>query len=470
MRAIYLLNDLKNDLNFEFSTSISLDKINDLNKQENIGFWLIDASSGVKLAQKLLKKIRQQIIPNLYLRPIVFCFSYQENHPKIELMGCDDVLYINENTETQLSALTSKFELTNQWVDKLPDTYNAFDTDLIFRLLRLIVSRNAEFSPIMTTKSLNGFVYPLLESISQQNDHSFFNIFDFLEEQHLIEGRFISHCYQCCQCQCAFLNFKEICSECGSEDIFSEELIHHFKCAHVGTKSTFQEGDHLSCPKCDRELKHIGVDYDKPSLINHCNKCNAHFQEAKVMRECFNCHSQTEPENQLSRSVKAYTATAIGKNAAIFGLDTLFTKIISSRVSFFSEVQFNQFLDIEIERIKRYKISNSSLGFIKFINIEKVYLQQGNKSAQFFEELSVIFKSILRESDIITAQNESLFIILFTETSKENSAIAIQRLMEGLKTLLEVNLGYVDKIPYAVEKISSDTKLNDLLDKFISKH
>lgn len=470
MRAIYLLNTLETGSNFEFSTPVNLETINQLNEDNPIGFWLIDASTDIKAAKKLLTALRQQIVPNLYLRPVVFCFAHQENQSDIDLMGCDGVFYKNENTKTQISALISKFEMVNQWIDKLPDSYKATDTDLIFRILRLIVSRNYEINPIMTTQSLNGFVYPLLESISQQSDNSFFHVLDFLEVQHLITGRFISHCYLCCQCHGAFLNFKEVCPECESEDIDSEELIHHFKCAYVGEKSSFQQGDELNCPKCDRKLKHIGVDYDKPSTINHCNQCGASFQEANVMTKCFNCHSQAEPENQLNRTIKAYNSTAIGKNAAIFGLETLFTKIISSKVSFFSETQFKQFLEVEKERIRRYKLSTSSLGFIKFIDIEKIYLQQGAKSEQFFEELSLIFKSILRVSDIITTQNQSLFIMIFTETSEKNSIIAMERLIEGLSVLLNENLGYTAKIPFKIEAINGYTNLNSLLESFISDH
>jgi len=470
MRSTYLLTAQENQVEYEFLTAVRADKISELSENSSFGFWVIDARSDIKQAQELLLLVRQQFVPNLYLRPVVFLISSDTMASSVESMGCDGVFYANGNNEAQRTELISKFELVNQWVDKLPDVFKVSDTDLIFRVLRLIVSRNSEIVPIMTAQSLSGFIYPLLEPIAKQSDSSFFHLLDFLEAQHLISGRFISHCYFCCQCHSAFLNFKEACPQCKSENIESDELIHHFKCAYVAEKSTYQQGGLLVCPKCDKELKHIGVDYDKPSLINHCNQCGLSFQEAHVTTECFNCHTHTEPEGQVSRNIKAYTATAIGKNAAIFGLDALFTKIISSKVSFFPEDQFQKFLDIEIERIKRYKLSESSLGFIKFIDIEKIYLQQGERAEQFFEELSTIFKSILRISDIVTAKNQSVFIIIMTETSTANAKVALERLIQGLSVLLDENLNYTSTIPFITESINSETDFEMLLEKFISNN
>ncbi len=471
MRQPYLVTDrLDKATNVGFALPVSIDKIHELDRSTQVGFWLIDANIGVQQAQRRLSIIRQRLIPNIYLRPIVFLSLNHESDAEIKLSGCDAVLYQNKEIDTQIAALISKFEHANQWIDKLPNRYQDSETNQILRTLRLIVSRNHEIAPVITAHSVSGFIYPLLETITQGNDSSFFNILDFLETQKLIVGNFISHCHLCCQCHCAFLNFKEICPQCKSEDITSEELIHHFKCAHVAKKSAFQQKDSLYCPKCDRELKHIGVDYDKPSVINHCNRCATDFQEAEIITECFNCHNSAAPEDQIKREIKAYRATAIGANAAIFGLDNLFTKIISAKVKFFTETQFKQFLEIEIERIKRYQLSTSSLGLIKFIDIEKIYLQQGERSIKFFEELSTIFKSILRLSDVVSTQGQALFMIILTETSKEKALIAMKRIMEGLSVLLSENMHYTGSIPYEIEEINSETNLDQSLEQFVKKH
>lgn len=471
MRQPFLVTDsIDNATKIGFAQSVPADKINVLDRDIQVGFWLIDANLGIEHAQRCLSLIRQQLVPNVYLRPIVFLSFSHDSDSEFKLSGCDAVLYQNEEIETQIAALISKFELTNQWIDKLPNRYQDTETNLIFRTLRLIVSRNNEISPVVTAKSVSGFIYPLLETVFHGGDSSFFNILDYLEAQKLIVGEFISHCRLCCQCHCAFLNFKEICPQCKSEDISSEELIHHFKCAHVAKKSAFQQRDTLICPKCDKELKHIGVDYDKPSVISHCNHCSADFQEAEVLTECFNCHSTAAPEDQINREIKSYRATAIGMNAAIFGLDNLFTQIISSKVKFFSETQFRQFLEVEVERIKRYQVSTSSLGLIKFVDIEKIYLQQGDKSTQFFEELSTIFKSILRLSDVISTQDQSLFMIIFTETSADNALIAMNRIIKGLSDLLSENMHFTGNIPFETEALNSDTNLDKSLEAFARKH
>ncbi|NOQ64875.1 MAG: hypothetical protein GQ582_10220 [Methyloprofundus sp.] len=474
MKQVYLVHkqDAPPTQKFDFASTITLDDIDSLaeSKQE-FACWLIDISQDIDSAQEILANIRQQFTPNLYLRPVVFFYSQLESRIEKVLMSADGFFPLHQDPNHAIEGLLSQFAAINQWIDKLPHLHTATDTDLIFRILRLIVSRNKEIMPIATVQQINGYIYPVLNPIMQKSDSSFFKILDFLESQHLITGSFVSHCYLCCQCYCAFLNFKESCPQCGAEDISTDELIHHFRCAHVAEAYRFKQADDsLICPKCDKHLKHIGVDYDKPSLISHCNQCNFDFQEAKIITQCFNCQTLTEPENQISRTIKSYESTAIGRNAAIFGLDTLFHKIISSKVKFLPETTFRQFLEIEIERIKRYKISTSTLGILKFIDIDKIYLQQGTQAEIFFEELSMIFKSSLRLSDIITSQNQSIFIVLMIETPKKQAQLVMDRLTEKINELLVSNIDFEAKTPTTVEKVSVDTDLDRLLENFIKQY
>jgi hypothetical protein len=107
---------------------------------------------------------------------------------------------------------------------------------------------------------------------------------DWAEKEGLVWPDFQERIYVCSSCSGGFLSFREVCPHCKSSNIDGEDLVHHFPCAYIGPVSDFQMEDSsvLNCPKCNKDLHHIGVDYDKPVVINHCNNCDSIFQDIYV--------------------------------------------------------------------------------------------------------------------------------------------------------------------------------------------
>jgi hypothetical protein len=236
------------------------------------------------------------------------------------------------------------------------------------------------------------------------------------------------------------LNFKETCGQCDSYDIDTLELIHHFKCAHTADITKFQQTDgSLQCPKCDKTLRHIGVDYDKPSTVNKCRVCNHVGQDAHVVAQCYQCGRKTESEYLKVARINQYEITSVGLNAAYFGLDTYFTNILEAELQLLSLREFELFANIESARISRYGKTESSLAIVNFAELDSVYLELGSRAKQVFSELASIFKAVFRESDVITAYNESMFAILMTETSKANADKALERLSASVTELFDQN-------------------------------
>ena len=466
MRKAYLIGhaDKSFDLSSQTVQSISEQDAVEQDNSDN-AFWLINASRDKNAAVNIIKNIRNQFKPNVYLRPVVAIV--QQNNEVVP--GADAIVVAKELNVDLSNDLISRFEPINQWVDIVIKQSNIQDSGYVFRILRLIVSREFEFVPETSPQKLQGYTYPLLDQMGGQDDSSLFKALELLESQKLISGRFVTKAHFCCHCECAFLNFKEACPQCHSDHLTSHELIHHFKCSYVGEAHEYEQEGEMVCPKCDRTLKHIGVDYDKPSIIHRCNECNNRFQEAEILTQCFNCGRSTEPENQIVRSIKAYKSTAIGDNVAIYGMDSLFSKILEPKFNLFSTKDFRQFFLIEKERINRYKVSTSSLVFIQF-DIEKIYLSLGSNAHEFFAELSEVFKSILRSSDVISSQNESLFVLLLVETSVKQSVIALSRFEEGVKNLLTHNLEFTLKFSSHIEQVIKDTDLDISIDRFLNNN
>jgi len=454
------------DNNINLST-IHPDAIDNIDSSRT-SFWLVDMSNP-RTGWDTVCKLRSNPYPAIYLRPIVY------------LMGIDtipDEIYHAANghikgetlSQKTLDSWASRLEPVNLWIEKLEQPDTSKDTNIAFRMLRLTACDDKEIIPTTTTRINSGFVYPLLEPLFSKEDTSVFDTLNFLLEQKLVSNHFVSKSHFCGHCESAFLNFKETCVQCNSEDIQSDEIIHHFKCAYTGKLADFRNRDELTCPKCERTLQHIGVDYDKPSVIFSCNNCTHTFQEPEIQATCFSCGRTSSPENLTHRTIYSYTISAIGKNAAIYGLDSLFTRIMESKLRLTALPVFKEFFAIEASRIQRYQISTSSLTLIHMINMSSIYIRMGHNAKELFEELSVIFRTTLRTCDIITALNESTFFVIMPETAPVHAERAVERLNERITELLGSNLNFTPKITSEIFQIDASIELDKTLEEFQKNH
>ena len=187
------------------------------------------------------------------------------------------------------------------------------------------------------------------------------------------------------------------------------------------------------------------------------------------MTSCYSCGRSTEPENQLIKSIKKYTITAIGQHAAKFGLENLFASILDSEMQLTPYRNFLQFLKVEAARIERYNISNSSLLLVYLKGLENLYVSLGARAGSMFKELSAVIQSVLRSSDVITAKDEAVFAIALTETTLQQAEIAVERLRTGINELLAVNLGQSLELETSLLAITSGLDMNSELEKFLEQ-
>ncbi|WP_457573348.1 TackOD1 domain-containing metal-binding protein [Desulfolithobacter sp.] len=436
---------------------------------EKVAFFLIDCSDPDTAYQQLCR-IRRMLDPALYLRPVLF-LPGPESVQKNILQSADGTLQaVGHSLHEQLESWTAKLEGINKKINQYTGQPKQNDTNIAFKVLRFIASRNLKAEPIPSVQSLSGYIFPALQPLFPKPDNGIFETLEYLETQRLLSGSFISSAYSCTHCGCAFLNFYEICTDCGSSDLVTDELIHHFKCAFVGELSEYRHGNELICPKCDKTLHHIGVDYDKTSIVYHCNQCGNVFQEASVMTSCYNCHRETEPENQVQRPIKSYTITAIGENAASYGMDSLFQNILVSKVPTLAFSTFKEFFRIEQARIQRYGVTVSSLAALRLGGIEELYTRLGKRSREIFDEISDAFKTTLRSSDLFTMRNETLFLIILTETTPENGERALKRIEKRIGRLLKSNLDITLDSDFAIWQITPDLDPDTCLEKILSQY
>jgi GGDEF domain-containing protein len=300
-------------------------------------------------------------------------------------------------------------------------------------------------------------------------DESLFQVLGFLKSQGLLNGVFESKAHFCGQCQSAFLNFMEICPQCGSPDLHADDLIHHFECGFVGNEADFGAGQHRRCPKCRLGLRQLGVDYDKPSAVSVCNSCGHTSQDPQVTTHCYSCGAKASPDDLLQRTIWRYGLTALGTNAARFGLDGLFRSILAHEVGALPLSAFRQILANEISRIKRYAKPPSTLGMFAVGELEQVYLRLGDRAGEIFEEISAAIRALLRDSDVIASLNDAIFLILLVETPAAGAQRALARLETAVTDLLETNLQEALTFTTASHPVTGEDTVDGLIEKIVPK-
>jgi len=116
------------------------------------------------------------------------------------------------------------------------------------------------------------------------------------------------------------------CPECESTQMNKEEALEHFDCGNIDFRSKFDKGEgRLVCPKCEKKLKVIGVDYRKienwyrcsnkhvfgqPNFKFICSKCNGRFPLEETRIDMLHNYNLTDSGHQMLKlGVKATELT-----------------------------------------------------------------------------------------------------------------------------------------------------------------
>lgn len=192
----------------------------------------------------------------------------------------------------------------------------------VVRLCRFAISRgrytfSSQPTPGLSEGYMALYYYTLWfagQQTIQAEEREFFHS-QLLRLGYIRRTRFIDRIHVCPICNSSHLLFFETCPKCGSSEVDEEPVIHHFRCANVSPEHTYMSDGELRCPKCHHLLRHIGVDYDRPSSVYTCRQCYNTFMYPAMRVLCTNNRRSWRPEELKPVDVEEYEFTPEGIKA-----------------------------------------------------------------------------------------------------------------------------------------------------------
>ena len=446
----------QDDYGYEAKYDLNIIDVKTISNEQK-SFGIIYDGKNAKSVKKAISIIKQSLDPKIYCKPIILLTDMHSNEmPDYVSKAVDSIIPVKNlkqspKTQTLITSI-------NQKIDSIILENEQKDTNIMLRVLRYAYCKNIKFYPIKNIKNKFGYSYYSISDLFDEEESLPTVILKALDERGLLESTYVDKAHSCPECSSVFINFKEVCPSCLSSNILMEDLIHHYVCANLTPESTYKENSsELTCPKCMKELKRIGVDFDKPSVMFKCKKCEKEFQDPNVLGECFNCSEKFPSESLNVTEFREYELNTVGKNAAIYGMENLILEMLNSEQNVMDTHTFKKCIGLERLRIQRYKLSNSTLAILKIAEGDKALLRL--KNFDTLKEIAKEMKIMLRTTDVLTSLSDMTFGILMTETGKEGSELALNRLVDNINDLLASNVEGISKqTVYKVISVSQMTE------------
>jgi len=275
---------------------------------------IIFRSDKVSFVKTEIQRIRRSDNPVLYLKPIfvsskrVFLRLNKDADGYLgdeELGGLEDQVNLIRNRAAEIAEFAFPKHAT-------------FHQKNFLKLCQYLYTRETKLDANRSRQAHMGYRYGFVNYLVPDLElNQFLDVVNDMKKIGFINTTLAERVNLCKKCSSSYLHFVETCHKCKSVDIQTESLIHHFRCAYIGPETDFQQEDVLVCPKCDKVLRHIGVDYDKPSEIINCGSCNHQSQQSAILANCVDCGKENDLANLHSKEMYNISLTEQGKNLAL---------------------------------------------------------------------------------------------------------------------------------------------------------
>lgn len=357
------------------------------------------------------------------------------------------------------------------------ESTNSKTDSMMLRLLKFMHSREInELKPIPYRNSLIGYHYPFLSiHFDFDKEIEVLNLLQKMEKAGYLSEAFEESIYLCNQCSNSYLNIREVCPKCESGNLKSEDIVHHFSCGYVGPLSDFMDESSpnaMRCPKCEKTLKHIGVDYDKPSAMYNCNNCGAQTQNPLLKSQCKNCLVEVPVENLVNRHIHSYQITEhghiIARSGVNINLGSQEQRSIEGDHKLLRGGTFERSVKKEILRKKQAQF-DCTIALIKLENLGVLVDSMDPVDAEnLYKDLQeIVFNDIDPLCETEVSKPDFIFMLL-PEKNEEKASIIVKQIVSRLELLLYDNYPAVAiQSAMVVETVRETDTFNGLVKKII---
>jgi len=456
---------------FYYLESFSTMKIDALNKYDAI---ILDARD-VEFARIILKKFRSSSNVEFYLKPIFLINAKANEDPLLKELVDGIIVSFDQIPETindinQISIKIAQLESS---------TSNSFEVQLFKKVLNFMFTRETNtFTPYPDILSSIGYCYPTISvNFETFEEAKVLELLEWAEKENLIWPDFLDRVYLCSNCKNGHLSYREICPNCDSANMRSEDLVHHFPCGYIGAISDFKNNVDtvLNCPKCTKNLRHIGVDYDKPSIINHCQNCNEVFQDYLVKAKCAHCKTDTDVQFLLAKNINVYKLTKKGRTSAVGGISASDFSLSNEVFGTVNLKTFATMMHYEQERIKSNPALSANIVIIYIENIFDLYRKIGkSKERELLAEFVNIVRDNITPADFICINNPSVLSVCINDATLQNAQLMVMKITDKLEELVYNNFDrfalnvFTQTVELSKEQ-SFDKQLHVLIKEIVEK-
>jgi hypothetical protein len=171
-----------------------------------------------------------------------------------------------------------------------------------------------------------GFRYTNVEKITGLDPIDSRVLLETLSKCGILSRRAFDSALACPNCGSFKIRVRYRCPHCSSFSIQKSNFIECFLCGTIDSEEYFSgvyygEPGKYYCPKCERELKGLSLDYRKIVAQNRCDNCKKIFTEVNVAVQCTECN----------HTVKLAFAKLV--EAPIYTLSAEYAKEVKKQVS-----------------------------------------------------------------------------------------------------------------------------------------
>ena len=329
------------------------------------------------------------------------------------------------------------------------------------RLTRYLISRKkTELVPKLDVSASTGYVIPVFDLFYRLGQYELSEYFVFMQsmtEKGLFRTtKFVNKVFLCPTCLNSHLLYLQSCPKCGQSAIHTEEVIHHFRCANVSPEHTYHFGGQLRCPKCHKMLRHIGMDYDRPTTIHTCSTCGNTFIEPKTKTICTNCENTHNADELIPQDINIYEITSDGRQSVIspnIGF-TIYTEFYDNYI------EYNRFVN-RVRLLAEQKFSGNINGDLL---VGKVWILNKDEETTPIRSESIEQVCTYFPNNKVSAANNMIYVgsvIRNYRGDTEEDIINFQVMLAEAIRAIQPSLNPGEKVCYTYQKLQGNQSTID---------